>query len=187
VDLVVKSLVCVDDVIPHQPNSFEVYGYDVLIDANLRPWLVEVNGSPSLGVDSDMDLATKTQMLADTLALVRPAMFDRDALCAVLTKLANGHGGGEDCAPSASGGGVAGAVSRRRPVVPGSSVSASASEAAADIAAVMGDHVPRQLGSPPERLGSYQPICPGSSAFARVMKLKLTQFRTGGGAAVRPR
>ncbi|CAN0424416.1 unnamed protein product, partial [Hapterophycus canaliculatus] len=30
--LVVKSLVCVEGSIPNQPNSFELFGYDVLID-----------------------------------------------------------------------------------------------------------------------------------------------------------
>ena len=48
VTLVLKSLVCVEGSIPHQPNSFEVFGYDVIIDQNLRPWLLEVNASPSM-------------------------------------------------------------------------------------------------------------------------------------------
>ncbi|RYE82961.1 MAG: hypothetical protein EOO65_04680, partial [Methanosarcinales archaeon] len=95
IDLVVRSLVCVDDVIPHQPNSFEVFGYDVLIDAALKPWLVEVNASPSLGVDSPMDLATKKELLADTLALVDPLPMDRSALVDVIQRrLKQGAGAG---------------------------------------------------------------------------------------------
>ncbi|KAH8097924.1 hypothetical protein JL720_843 [Aureococcus anophagefferens] len=47
-ELVLKSLVCVEDSIPHQPNSFELFGYDVLIDADSRCWLIEVNASPSM-------------------------------------------------------------------------------------------------------------------------------------------
>jgi len=69
--LIVKSLVCVDDVIPYQPNSFEMFGYDVLLDDTGRPWLVEVNSSPSLGTDSDMDFDIKTQLLMDTIQVVR--------------------------------------------------------------------------------------------------------------------
>ena len=68
--LIVRSLVCVDDVIPYQPNSFEMFGYDVLIDDTGRPWLVEVNSSPSLGTDSDMDHRIKTQLIMDTCEVV---------------------------------------------------------------------------------------------------------------------
>ena len=37
----------VHDAIPHQPNAFELFGFDVLIDAQLRPWLLEVIASPN--------------------------------------------------------------------------------------------------------------------------------------------
>lgn len=61
---------CADDVIPHQPNAFEVFGYDVLIDANMKPWLIEVNSSPSMGTDSDLDNRVKHRMISDTVQLV---------------------------------------------------------------------------------------------------------------------
>ena len=40
------------DVIPNCVNSFELFGFDVLVDEDLRPWLIEVNSSPSLARDN---------------------------------------------------------------------------------------------------------------------------------------
>jgi hypothetical protein len=40
--------------IPYQVNSFEVFGFDVLIDQALKPWLIEVNASPSMSRDNDL-------------------------------------------------------------------------------------------------------------------------------------
>ncbi len=47
-----------------------MYGFDILVDADLKPWLLEVNLSPSLGCDSPLDLRVKSAMLADLLTLV---------------------------------------------------------------------------------------------------------------------
>ncbi|CAE7877829.1 TTLL5, partial [Symbiodinium sp. KB8] len=51
-------------------NCFQLFGFDVMMDAELNPWLLEVNFSPSLATDSDLDLRVKSQVLADTLNLV---------------------------------------------------------------------------------------------------------------------
>jgi len=91
VDVVVKSLVCLDDVIPHQPNSFEVFGYDVLLDENLRAWLIEVNSSPSMGIDSQLDARTKLSLIRDTVALVDPLPFSHSVLREVTERRLDMH------------------------------------------------------------------------------------------------
>jgi len=45
-------------------------GYDILLDSNLNPWLLEVNLSPSLAFESPLDLKIKANLLKDTLNLI---------------------------------------------------------------------------------------------------------------------
>lgn len=68
--VVLKSLVCVEDVIPPQPGAFEVFGYDVLLDAELRPWLLEVNASPSLAREHGLDKEVKEALMRDSIKVV---------------------------------------------------------------------------------------------------------------------
>jgi tubulin polyglutamylase TTLL5 len=53
--------------VPH--TCFELFGFDVLVDAELRPWLLEVNLSPSLACEAPLDLKIKGHMLADFFSL----------------------------------------------------------------------------------------------------------------------
>ena len=46
-------------------SCFELLGFDVLINESLKPWLLEVNLSPSLGADTPLDLKVKSCLLAD--------------------------------------------------------------------------------------------------------------------------
>jgi D-alanine-D-alanine ligase-like ATP-grasp enzyme len=34
--------------VDNRKNSFEVFGYDLMVDADLKVWLIEVNSSPSM-------------------------------------------------------------------------------------------------------------------------------------------
>eukprot|EP00929_Paragymnodinium_shiwhaense_P121029 TRINITY_DN9314_c0_g4_i1.p1 TRINITY_DN9314_c0_g4~~TRINITY_DN9314_c0_g4_i1.p1 ORF type:complete len:899 (-),score=169.42 TRINITY_DN9314_c0_g4_i1:133-2829(-) len=76
-DLVVKTLLAVEPVITTRVNSlsaqescFELYGFDVLVDEDLKPWLMEVNLSPSMGAESPLDWQVKTSLLRDAFNLV---------------------------------------------------------------------------------------------------------------------
>jgi len=53
----------------HRFQTAELLGFDVLLDAGLNPWLMEVNVGPSLGVSTKLDLRTKFPLLRDTFNL----------------------------------------------------------------------------------------------------------------------
>jgi hypothetical protein len=51
-------------------RCFQLFGYDLLLDQDLRVWLLEVNSSPDLTpTDVTVDLALKRQLLRDTMAI----------------------------------------------------------------------------------------------------------------------
>ena len=54
-------------------HCFELYGFDILIDQNLKPWLIEVNASPSLTGTTKIDFILKKHIINDILNLVIPA------------------------------------------------------------------------------------------------------------------
>eukprot|EP01022_Parablepharisma_sp_SALTPOND_P028771 TRINITY_DN71686_c2_g1_i1.p1 TRINITY_DN71686_c2_g1~~TRINITY_DN71686_c2_g1_i1.p1 ORF type:complete len:687 (+),score=29.97 TRINITY_DN71686_c2_g1_i1:1276-3336(+) len=86
-DVIVKTVLSVEDVVLEtsrnlgvgHSNCFELLGFDILIDSTLkyfliifqqaRPWLIEVNLSPSLACDSPLDFYLKSNMVAETLNL----------------------------------------------------------------------------------------------------------------------
>jgi hypothetical protein len=51
-------------------HCFQLFGFDILVDSQLKPWLLEVNLSPSMACDSQLDLGIKGPLLADLLTLV---------------------------------------------------------------------------------------------------------------------
>jgi tubulin polyglutamylase TTLL4 len=61
-----------------------LYGFDILIDEDLKPWLLEVNVLPSLSSSSPFDKIVKTLLICDVLTLVGVRGYDKKKV----------HGGG---------------------------------------------------------------------------------------------
>jgi len=51
-------------------HCFEVYGFDILIDDKLSPWLLEVNAYPSITATTKEDYNMKYALLIDTIKVV---------------------------------------------------------------------------------------------------------------------
>eukprot|EP00501_MAST-03F_sp_TOSAG23-6_P000423 GSMAST32.ASY1.ANO1.435.1 assembled CDS len=146
--LILKSLVCADDLIKHQPNCFEVYGYDIIIDSSLRPWLLEVNASPSFGIENDLDKRIKSALIKDTIGLLAPMPFNRN----LLYKWAIRRKGQRK--------------SRR------ASEAAIGMNLARDIVDVLHGEIPRPFGEMPKAGMCYHRLCPGTDEWNTVVTMK---------------
>jgi hypothetical protein len=62
-NLIIRALLAVQPAMINDRHAFELYGYDVLIDSGLKPWLLEVNASPSLTASDKPDWTLKFGML----------------------------------------------------------------------------------------------------------------------------
>lgn len=60
-------------------NCFEVFGYDFLIDADLKPWLLEVNTNPCLELASSHLARIIPNMIENTLRIVIDPLFQEPA------------------------------------------------------------------------------------------------------------
>ncbi|KAL7471304.1 hypothetical protein ACHAXS_011602, partial [Conticribra weissflogii] len=135
--------------IQNQPNSFELFGFDVIFDQRLKCWLIEVNSSPSLTCDSSLDTRVKGGLIRDTIALVDPPIFDRKAL--------------EDICKRR--------LTHRKTACNKSSIDVLEH----DLSQILVGQIPRKYGELPRNIGNFQRIAPGSPSFDRLNALLNSQ------------
>lgn len=76
-DLVVKTVLSVENIVftasatqlANRNNCFELFGFDIMLDSRLKPWLLEVNLSPSLACEAALDLKIKSELISDLFNL----------------------------------------------------------------------------------------------------------------------
>lgn len=49
---------------------FEILGFDILIDSSLKPYLLEVNHTPSFTTDTPLDSFIKKNLIKDAITLM---------------------------------------------------------------------------------------------------------------------
>ncbi|XP_077981014.1 tubulin polyglutamylase TTLL7-like [Glandiceps talaboti] len=89
-DLIIKTMVVAEPHVLHAyrmcrpgqpPGSdsvcFEILGFDVLLDRKMKPWLLEINRSPSFGTDQKIDQEIKGGLLEDTFRLLNMKPSDK--------------------------------------------------------------------------------------------------------------
>ncbi|XP_040296398.1 tubulin polyglutamylase TTLL4 isoform X2 [Bufo bufo] len=76
-EMVIKTIIASEPYVNslmkmHVQNPYschELFGFDIMLDENLKPWVLEVNISPSLHSNSPLDVKIKGQMIRDLLNL----------------------------------------------------------------------------------------------------------------------
>uniref|UniRef100_A0A8C5Q1B7 Tubulin polyglutamylase TTLL4 n=1 Tax=Leptobrachium leishanense TaxID=445787 RepID=A0A8C5Q1B7_9ANUR len=76
-DMVIKTIIASEPYVNslvkmhvQKPYScHELFGFDIMLDENLKPWVLEVNISPSLHSNSQLDINIKGQMVRDLFNL----------------------------------------------------------------------------------------------------------------------
>ena len=87
-DLINKTIITAAPILKHNyrtcfptpfrgSSCFEILGFDVILDRKCKPWLLEVNHSPSFHTDSQLDRMIKTALITDTLKLLDLRTIDR--------------------------------------------------------------------------------------------------------------
>ncbi|EDV26522.1 uncharacterized protein TRIADDRAFT_22537 [Trichoplax adhaerens] len=87
-DIIIKTLITAHPILVHNyrtcfPNHnkgcacFEILGFDVILDKKLKPWLLEVNHSPSFHTDHKLDKEVKEGLLYETLCLLQLSSSDK--------------------------------------------------------------------------------------------------------------
>lgn len=168
---ILKSLLVVDDKMTYQPCSFELFGYDILIDSDLRPWLIEVNASPSLARETQLDVRIKNQLIHDTIKLVDPPTYNRLAFCKILKRR------------------LVDLTKANRPNMSSKhSSSNNDQELLKDLRDIFGpSYSPRIYGELPHHMGQFQALAP-TPAYSHLLKLKgkiIKESNTSNGSADR--
>jgi len=84
-DLIVKSVLSVEPIIANNMQRasknrhlcFELYGFDVILDSDLRPWLLEVNVLPSFSSSATIDKRIKTALLSDVFSTIGVVPYNK--------------------------------------------------------------------------------------------------------------
>lgn len=72
-EIIVQTIICCEGPmtrLSHQNckndyTSFELFGFDIILDENFKPWILEVNITPSLKSESDLDTKVKYGVIKD--------------------------------------------------------------------------------------------------------------------------
>ncbi|XP_022232366.2 tubulin polyglutamylase TTLL13 [Drosophila obscura] len=90
-DAIIKTIISAWPVLKHNyhvcfprhdkiQGCFQLLGFDILVDWKLKPFILEVNHTPSLSADEVVDKDVKRALIRDTLNLLTTALVDKEQI-----------------------------------------------------------------------------------------------------------
>ena len=70
IELIIQ-LTCINlcSLVPDLKCCMEILGFDIMLDGNMKPWLLEVNSSPAMSMETDVDHLVKPALLRDAFGI----------------------------------------------------------------------------------------------------------------------
>ena len=81
---VCKKLIKTENVL-----SFEIFGYDFILDQNFQPYILEINSNPGMGISSPVIERLVPRMLDDAFRLTIDKIFETKYDDSVINKVTN--------------------------------------------------------------------------------------------------
>ncbi|XP_065354577.1 tubulin polyglutamylase TTLL13 [Calliphora vicina] len=87
-DIIIKTILSAWPILKHNYHAcfpshdkiqacFEILGFDILVDSKMKPYVLEVNHSPSFHTNELVDLQVKRPLIRDTLSLIGTVLADK--------------------------------------------------------------------------------------------------------------
>ena len=69
-EIVIATILSTQDQVYGRRNSFQLIGYDFMIDDQLNPWLIEINTSPAMDYSTPVTARLVKMVMQDTVKVV---------------------------------------------------------------------------------------------------------------------